>query len=117
MPLRILVADDNEALRENLVECLEEEGYVVRQARDGADALGLLRSERPDVLVVDLVMPGLSGVEVAEAVRGDPGLRDLRLVLMTGRDGGPRAWPQFDVVLTKPFDLRAFLAAVARAPA
>jgi CheY-like chemotaxis protein len=116
--LRVLVADDNEALRENLAECLEEEGHVVWQARDGREALGqLARDERPDVLVLDLVMPGLSGQEVAAAVRRDPGLRDLGLVLMTGREGGPGAWPEFDVVLTKPFDLAAFLAAVERAGA
>lgn len=111
--LRVLLADDNEALRENLVECLEDEGHVVWQARDGADALGQLgRAERPDVLVLDLVMPGLSGQEVAAAVRRDPALHDVRLVLMTGREGGPGAWPEFDAVLTKPFDLGAFLAAL-----
>jgi CheY-like chemotaxis protein len=111
--LRILVADDNEALRENLVECLEEEGHVVAQARDGRDALGqLARSGRPDVLVLDLVMPGLSGTEVAAAVRRDPTLRDLRLVLMTAREGGPGKWPEFDAVLTKPFPLGAFIAAI-----
>ncbi len=116
--LRVLVADDNEALRENLAECLEEEGHVAWQARDGRDALGLLaRRERPDVVVLDLVMPGLSGQEVAAAVRRDPGLRDLRLVLMTGREGNPGAWPEFDVVLTKPFDLSTFLDAVGRAGA
>jgi len=114
-PLRVLLADDNQALRENLVECLEEEGHVVAQARDGEDALAqLAASERPDVLVLDLVMPRLTGVEVAAAVRRDPRFRDLRLVLMTGRDGGASAWPEFDAVLTKPFDLGAFLSAIQR---
>jgi CheY-like chemotaxis protein len=115
--LRVLLADDNEALRENLVECLEEEGHVVWEARDGEDALGVLaRAGRPDVLVLDLVMPGISGAEVAARIRRDPALRDLRVVLMTGTVGGPRTWPEFDAVLTKPFDLVAFIAAVESGP-
>jgi len=113
--LRVVVVDDNQALRENLAECLEAEGHVVAQAADGRDALGLLeRTERPDVVVIDLVMPGMDGAQLAAAVRRSPELRDLRLVLMTGREGGPGAWPAFDAVLTKPFDLGALLAAVER---
>jgi CheY-like chemotaxis protein len=113
--LRVLLVDDNEALRENLVECLEEEGHLVAQARDGQEALGqLARAERPDVLVVDLVMPGLSGREVAAAVRRDPVLRDLRVVLMTGRDVNLAKCTEFDAVLTKPFGLPELLAAVRR---
>jgi len=113
--LRVLVVDDNQALRENLAECLEEEGHEVAQAADGRGALDLLaRTERPDVVVVDLVMPGMDGSELAAAVRRHPELRDLRLVLMTGREGGPGAWPGFDAVLTKPFDLGALLAALER---
>jgi CheY-like chemotaxis protein len=112
-PLRVLLVDDNEALRENLVECLEAEGHLVTQARDGHDALGVLaRAGRPDVMVVDLIMPGLSGREVAATVRRHPDLRDLRLVLMTGRDIEPGAWPEFDAVLAKPFGMGELLAAV-----
>jgi CheY-like chemotaxis protein len=108
-----VVVDDNQALRENLAECLEAEGHVVSQASDGPDALDLLsRTERPDVVVLDLVMPGLGGREVAATLRRRPELRDLRLVLMTGRELGPTAWPEFDAVLEKPFGLRELFAAL-----
>ncbi len=114
--LRVVVVDDNQALRENLVECLEAEGHVVSQAADGQDALALLaRDERPDVVVLDLVMPGLSGREVAATLRRTPELRDLRLVLVTGRDAISGGWPEFDAVLEKPFGLDRLLAAVSPA--
>jgi CheY-like chemotaxis protein len=114
--LKVVVVDDNQALRENLAECLEAEGHVVSQAADGQDALALLaRAERPDVVVLDLIMPGLSGREVAAALRRDPGLRDLRLVLMTGREAAGGGWPEFDAVLEKPFGLDELLAVVSAA--
>ncbi len=117
-PLRVVVVDDNEALRENLAECLEAEGHLVSQARDGQDALDLLsRAERPDVVVLDLVMPRLGGREVAAALRGRPELRDLRLVLMTGRELAAAGWPEFDAVLEKPFGLGELFAALGTAGA
>ncbi len=114
-PLRVVVVDDNQALRENLAECLEAEGHVVSQAADGQDALALLARERPDVVVLDLIMPGLSGREVAATLRQTPGLRDLRLVLMTGREASSGGWPEFDAVLEKPFGLDRLLAVVSAA--
>lgn len=111
LPLRVVVVDDNEALRENLVECLVAEGHQVEQARDGHDALDLLaRTAPPDVVLLDLMMPGLGGREVAACLRGRPALRDLRLVLMTGRLPGGVIWPEFDAVLEKPFALDQLLA-------
>jgi CheY-like chemotaxis protein len=111
LPLRVVVVDDNQALRENLAECLEAEGHQVAQARDGRDALELLaRSEPPDVVVLDLMMPGLGGREVAAALRSCPDLRHLRLVLMTGRAPADGVWPEFDAVLEKPFPFDRLLA-------
>jgi two-component system, chemotaxis family, chemotaxis protein CheY len=116
VPLRVVVVDDNEALRENLAECLEAEGHVVSQAADGQGALTLLeRTARPDVVVLDLVMPGLGGREVAATLRRRPELRDLRLVLMTGRETAAGGWPEFDAVLEKPFGLGELLSALGAA--
>ena len=114
-PLRVLLVDDNEALRENLVECLESEGLVVSQASDGAEALGRLASEeRPDVVVLDLVMPRLSGRELAAALRSSPELNGLRLVAMTGYRGELRD-AEVDAVLEKPFGLSELLAEIEKA--
>lgn len=114
-PLRVLVVDDDEALRENLVEFLEAEGHEVTHAGDGASALERLAAGHPpDVVVLDLVMPRLDGRELAAAVRASPALRGMRLVLMTGALGEVRDLADVDAVLEKPFDLDELLAELER---
>jgi len=107
---RILIVDDNDALRENLVECLESEGYLVSEARDGHGALALLaHGPLPEVVLVDMVMPGMSGPELVARVRSDARLAGLRLVLCTGM-APTRGAVAADAVLTKPFGMSELLA-------
>ncbi len=118
-PLKVLVVDDNEALRENLAECLVDVGYEVAAAPDGSAALRTLTSGPvPDVVLMDLAMPGLDGRQLAEAIRATPGLAGLRLVLITGHHESelPARLP-VDAVLKKPFGMRELLAAVSRSAA
>jgi chemosensory pili system protein ChpA (sensor histidine kinase/response regulator) len=111
--LRVLLVDDNEPLRENLVECLEAVGHEVTQACDGVEALARLAQQRPDVVVLDLIMPRLDGRALAAAVRRDPLLHGLRLVLMTGHAASEiHTCPDVDAVLEKPFELDALLSAI-----
>lgn len=116
-PCRVLVVDDDQALRENLAECLEDEGYAVDQARDGAEAMArLLRPDPPQVVVLDLMMPGVGGRELVAAIRNHPGLGELRLVVVTGRSAADLgALPGVDAVLEKPFGLGQLLVEVGRA--
>jgi DNA-binding NarL/FixJ family response regulator len=99
--IRVVVADDHTLVREGIRALLEKAGDidVVGQAEDGESALGLVREATPDVLVVDVTMPGLNGIEVVERLRsehvatagvilsmhGDPGL--VRLALARGARG------------------------------
>ena len=85
---RILVVDDNDALRENLIEALELEGYQVAAAADGAKALARL-GEDPSfgVVLLDLMMPGMDGREILQRIRQDPRLGGVRVVLTTGLTG------------------------------
>jgi CheY-like chemotaxis protein len=102
-PRRILVVDDNADLRENLVECLELEGYSVGAASDGARALALLAADPlPDLIIIDMMMPGMTGRELVARLRADPRLRALRLVLASGTPHD-RAALRVDAVLVKPF--------------
>lgn len=71
-PPRLIVADDHALLLEALVLLLAPVGNVVATARDGADLLALLDQERPDMVITDLTMPGLSGFEVLRAIRQRP---------------------------------------------
>lgn len=112
-PARILVVDDNEALRENLVEALVLEGYAVVAAADGADALRRLDGERFDAMLLDLMMPGMDGRQLLGLVRAIPRLERLRVVITTGH-AGPRARSGVpaDAFLVKPFGVRELLAAL-----
>ncbi len=113
-PARILVVDDNDALRENLAEALQLEGYEVEVASNGSGALVRLSEDPPfQVVLLDLVMPGIDGREVLLRIRQDPRLADLRVVMTTGHPG-PRARSGVpaDVFLTKPFGVRELLGAL-----
>lgn len=104
----VLLVDDNDDVREATVQLLGSEGCVVRAARDGAEALALLRGGlQPDLMVSDIVMPGdMNGVELARRARA---LRAaLRVVLVTGySDAAQAARDEGFPVVAKPYDLAA----------
>jgi len=107
-PWRLLVVDDMEAMRMALVQCLHLSGYEVVSAASGGEALELLRTQRFDLLLTDQAMPGLSGLELTEAVsRMHP---HMPVVLLTGhtdvelaRDSLQRGASDF---VTKPVNIR-----------
>jgi CheY-like chemotaxis protein/ribonuclease BN (tRNA processing enzyme) len=105
----ILVADDDPAIVMLLRASLESDGFRVVTAGDGAAALDLARAERPDLLLLDWQMPGLSGVEVTRALRRDvdPEVRALPVVLITAQSGAENTAAGFAAgvtdYLTKPF--------------
>ena len=83
MPARILVADDKASSRDLMRRILENLGYEVQEAEDGIKALEAVQNERPDLLLLDLQMPGLTGHEVLESIRGDSRFADLLVVAVT----------------------------------
>jgi CheY-like chemotaxis protein len=112
-PVRVLVVDDNEALRENLAEALHLEGFDPTVAANGSVALRLLAEQEFDVVLLDLVMPGIDGREVLARIREDARLCELRVIVTTGHSG-PRAKAGVpaDAFLLKPFGVRELLAAL-----
>ena len=107
-PRRIVVADDNEDSAESFAMLLSFSGHEVCIAHDGAAALDAVRDFRPDVAFLDIGMPGLTGYEVAQAVRAEPWGRDITLIAVTGwgqPDDRARARTAgFDRHLIKPID-------------
>jgi two-component system chemotaxis sensor kinase CheA len=83
---RVLVADDSLTTRTMERYILEAAGYEVALAGDGAEALALLQEHGSDVLVSDIEMPGLDGIELTARVRAEPLLRDLPVILVTSLD-------------------------------
>jgi len=112
--VKILVVDDERAVRESLRRALELEGYEIELADDGLAALAALEGDEPDAMILDVLMPGLDGLEVARRVRRE-GSR-LPILMLTARvevddrvaglDAGA------DDYLTKPFALEELLARV-----
>jgi CheY-like chemotaxis protein len=111
----VLVIDDDSGIRDSLAECLQVEGYAVACASNGADGLERLRVQRPDLVLVDLLMPVMNGHEFLAELRGDPNLQGLPVVLMTGSTPRPgHLLPAADAMLPKPFELDELLALVRR---
>ncbi len=113
---RILVADDDEGVTSVVERALRREGYVVVTAPDGDLALQAMRDWRPDLLVLDVVMPGLDGLAVCRKARAER--PDLGIVLLTAKDGAMDQVVGLDCgaddYLVKPFSL-SILAARLRA--
>jgi PAS domain S-box-containing protein len=116
-PLRVLVVDDNRDAAEMLAALLGMLGHTCAIANDGYQALRMLPDVQPQVVFLDIGMPGMSGHEVAQAVRADPAHAGLRLVALTGwggdADRARSAAAGFDAHLTKPAALAAIEEALA----
>jgi CheY-like chemotaxis protein len=117
-PARVLVVDDSEAIRQLIAVNLELEGYDVRRAADGLEALEVAARWRPDVVTLDMVMPRLDGLATCARLRADPATAGVAVVMVTGRaqaadrDRGEAAG--VDAYLTKPFEPAELVATVAR---
>jgi DNA-binding response OmpR family regulator len=81
----VLVADDDEDILELVAFRLERAGYEVITAGDGRQALAAIQEHLPDLAVLDVMMPGLSGYEVTQRMRGDDATRDIPVILLTAR--------------------------------
>lgn len=82
---KVLLVDDEEDILDLLRYNLEREGIVVRTATNGQDALKLAKAERPDLVVLDIMMPGMDGVEVCSQLRNTTGMEDVLIVFLTAR--------------------------------
>jgi CheY-like chemotaxis protein len=86
MPLskKIITIDDETAIRSLIRHTLHQDGYEVIEAKDGSEGLEKIRRERPDLVVLDFVMPVMNGAETLKAIRSDPQIAHLPVLLLTG---------------------------------
>jgi len=101
----VLVVEDDGDLRQAVAELIEEEGYACRLASDGIEALAALNLERPDLLIADLIMPLMSGIDLLARLREDPSYRDIPVIAMTAADDRMLGVKLDVPVLQKPIDL------------
>ena len=109
MAKKIMVVDDEKSLIELVTAVLEQEGYEIITAMNGEEALERLKTDKPNLILLDMMMPGMSGREVCERIRKDPKTKDLKIAFLTvakfsetGRD----VLKKMKVLdyITKPFD-------------
>jgi DNA-binding response OmpR family regulator len=105
---RILIVDDESAIRLVCRVNLDSAGFETIEAEDGETALALARSERPDLILLDVMLPGLDGWEVAAKLREMPETRDIPIVFLTARSAAPDEVRGHEVgglgFIAKPFD-------------
>jgi DNA-binding response OmpR family regulator len=114
---RILIVEDHPTMREAMRLVLEGEGFAIEEAADGEAALAAIHASPPDLLFLDLNIPGTSGTGVLEAVRADPAFADVRVIVVTaaGEEGRAEALRLgADEYFTKPFSPTALLRTVER---
>lgn len=124
MPARILIADDSRTMRSMVRAALDADGHDVVQAADGREALAWLESGRPDLIITDVNMPNVDGIELVRAVRRVPRFQHTPILVLTtedgadmkqrGREAGATGW------IVKPFEpatLRETVAYVLRVKA
>jgi CheY-like chemotaxis protein len=111
---RVLVVDDEAALREAVAVLLRDEGYAVLTATDGRAALSVLATEAPDLVLMDVMMPGMDGREAYLAMRAHPNGRAIPIVLSSAAADPAGLDPSISGFLPKPFDIDELLQLVAR---
>lgn len=111
-PLDILVVDDDDGVRRFVAEGLESFGYHIKQASSGTDAVALLDIAIPDIMIVDFAMPGMTGIELADIVRGRA--PDLPIIMVTGyaEEGVSADTSLITHIIRKPFKIDALVDAV-----
>ncbi len=111
---RIMVVDDDATIRKMLREVLVQRcSYIVEEASNGIEACIRLGASRPDLLVMDLFMPEMNGIEVCRVLKKDPVLSDMKIMIITGHEGHPLIGDISEFgcidILYKPFNLEDFI--------
>lgn len=81
----VLLADDDRDIRDLVAFKLAQEGFEVVATENGVAALAAMRTRRPDLVLLDVMMPGMTGIDVCREVRRDPGLTDVPIILLTAK--------------------------------
>jgi DNA-binding response OmpR family regulator len=117
MSKTVLIADDEPNIVISLEYLLEQAGYRVIVARDGLEALEAIERERPDLVLLDVMLPRLSGFDVCQKIRENPALQGVRVMMLTAKGREVEMSKGLalgaDVYVTKPFSTRELLAQVA----
>jgi CheY-like chemotaxis protein len=111
---RILIVEDDRDLRFVIRMVVERAGYDVAEARHGVAALESIGTEPPDLIIADLTMPVMSGVELIDQIRSNPATASIPIVLLSGLQVDAATSERVDAVVMKPFEPEDLLARINR---
>ena len=113
MTEKLLIADDEAGIRSLVKMTLVSESYEILEAKDGPEALAMARKHLPRMMLLDVMMPGMTGFEVCRAIKSDPITKDITVVMLTARaqdsDHAEGSDAGADGYFTKPFSPLALL--------
>jgi len=112
---KLLLVEDERPVREMLKFALADDSYEILEAADASEGLALLKGNRPDLILLDWMLPGMSGVDFAKRVRRDAANRDIPIILLTARseeDDKVKGLQDADDYITKPFSTRELKARI-----
>ncbi len=116
MTKKVLIADDEQNIVISLEFLLRREGFEVFVASDGEEALIKLRAEKPDLVLLDVMMPKMNGFDVCQAIRADPALADMRVLMLTAKGREAEVSKGLgmgaDAYMTKPFSTKELVVQV-----
>lgn len=118
---KILVIDDSRVIRMRVRDMLPKGNFEVLEAKDGVEGLNLIRQERPNLIMLDFLLPRMSGWEVFQQIQGQPDLQAIPLVVMSGRreevtEKLPEPFEYFEFI-EKPFEQKELIEAIKSAMA
>ncbi|WP_107669047.1 response regulator transcription factor [Cyanothece sp. BG0011] len=113
---KVLVIEDTVSEMELISNYLRDSGYTVIATTDAKDALGKINQHKPNVIITDLVMPGMNGLELCRSIRKNPDTQNLPIVVCTSKNQDlDRMWAMkqgADVYVTKPFSKEQLVRAI-----
>ncbi len=114
---KILIVEDNSDVRRLYALGLNQRGYEVKLAANGAEAVERIRAERPDVILLDWVMPLMDGGEVLAKLGGNSGMADIPIIVISGQPAPEHLDERIQSWLTKPVSLDQVVDEIGRSPA
>lgn len=113
---KVLIADDEQNIVISLDFLLRREGFEVLVAADGEEAIAKIRSDRPDLVLLDVMMPKMNGFDVCQALRADPELASIRVLMLTAKGRDTEVTKGLglgaDAYMTKPFSTKELVVKV-----
>ena len=114
--IRIVAADDERDIRTIIKRGLASEGHTVILATNGQEALEKIKIEKPDLVILDIMMPKMDGIEALQAIKKDPQTKDLPVIMLTGKSEDEDLLKGYkfgaDYYITKPFKIRTLLTGI-----